>query len=347
MPTTTWRIARTFLSRSSLATVAAGLLLGTAACGGSGQQTAGAGGGAGDVISVKIGVAAPTAEQSLPAVARDLGIFTKHGIDASIELIPGGPQITAGLIGESLQFGVYSAPAPEVAAVQGAAIKYVGVWCHRANLGLVVAPGIGSVGELAGQPIAVSAPGTTTALYTDMVLRGAGLDSATGVVRRNVGSQGAALNAFASGQVKAAIFGAPVTYTAVASVPGATIQTDFSTQDYAWPYAGMVATDKYAQQNRGTVEKVIAALREAAAAYKDPALTSQVLTSISQFTHTTDQDLVRKSFDSAAAQMDLTLRPVVADHRNVIEQLAFSTPQAAGFDPAKIVDMSFTEATGG
>jgi NitT/TauT family transport system substrate-binding protein len=345
MPTTTRRTFRTFLARSSLAIATAGVLLATTACGGgSGQPSDGAEGG---VTSVKIGVAAPTAEMSLPAVARDLGIFKKHGIDATIELIPGGPQITAGLIGKSLQFGVYAAPAPEVAAVQGAEIKYVGVWSHRANLGLVVAPGVKSVADLAGQPVAVSAPGTTTALYTDRMLRDAGLDPTTGVVRRNVGGQGAALTAFASGQVKAAIFGAPVTYTAVASLPGATILTDYAAQDYAWPYAGIVAANGYAQDNRATVEKMIAALSEAAAAYKDPNLTPQILTSISEFTQTKDPDLVRKSFDVAAAQIDVSLRPVVADHQHVIEQLAFSTPQAAGFDATKLVDSSFTAAASG
>jgi hypothetical protein len=38
---------------------------------------------------------------------------------------------------------------------------------------------------------------------------------------------------------------------------------------------------------------------------------------------------------------------VVADHQHVIEQLAFSTPQAAGFDATKLVDSSFTAAASG
>ncbi|QOC93399.1 ABC transporter substrate-binding protein [Micromonospora craniellae] len=324
--------------RSSIA-MSAAVLLALTACGGdSGDQPAD-----GSPLKIKIGVAAPTAEQSLPAVARDLGIFTKHNIDAEIEMIPGGPQITAGLVGGSLQFGVYSAPAPEVGAVQGAPIKYIGTWSHRANLGLVVAPGINSVQDLAGKAVAVSSPGTTTAIYTDMLLREAGLDPATGVVRRNVGGQSAALNAFVSGQVSAAIFGAPVTYTALANLPGAKLLIDYAEQDFSWPYAGVVVTNDYADRNETTVRAVIAALKEAAAAYQDPANEGRIIDIIATFTGTSDKELVKRSFDVAVAQMDPALTPSLADHKNVIEQLAHTTPQASGFDPAKVFDVTFTE----
>jgi ABC-type nitrate/sulfonate/bicarbonate transport system substrate-binding protein len=320
------------------------------ACGSSGtaSDTSSAGGrDASGLVKIKIGVAAPTAEQALPQVAQDLGFFKEHGIDANITLIPGGPQITAGLVGGSLNFGVYSAPAPEVAAVQGASIKYVGVWTHRSNLGLVVAPGINSVQDLKGKAVAVSAPGTTTAIYTDTMLRDAGLNSTSDVVRRNVGGQGAALSAFASGQVKAAIFGAPVTYSAVSKTPGSKILIDYSKQDYAWPYAGIVATNSYAAKNSQTVVKVLAALKEAAKAYQDPTKTSSILPIIAKFTSTTSQTAVKQSFDLAAKDIDVSLVPVAADHQDVLTQLALTTPQAKGFAPTKMFDSTYAEQASG
>lgn len=310
------------------------------ACGGSDTPSKSSSG----LTKVRIGVAAPTAEQTLPAVAQELGLFKKHGIEADVKLIPGGPQITAGLVGGSLDFGVYSAPGPEVAAVQGAKIKYVGVWTHRSNLGLVVAPGINSIKDLKGQSVAVSSPGTTTAIYTDMLLRDAGMNATKDVVRRNVGGQGAALSAFASGQVKAAIFGAPVTYTAVEKVKGAKILVDYSKQDFAWPYAGIVTGDKYAKGNPETISNVLAALKEAAAAYKDPAQADKIMSIISKFTSTTGAAAVKQSFDVAAKEIDVTLAPNVEDHQNVLTQLAFTTPAARGFKASDIFDSSFLEA---
>jgi NitT/TauT family transport system substrate-binding protein len=343
-------IASSSPTRRLLALLAITASLGAAAaCGSSNaagsntESKAAASSSAGATTKVAIGVAAPTAEQSLPAVAAELGFFKAHGIEADVKLIPGGPQITAGLVGGSLDFGVYSAPGPEVGAVQKAPIKYVGVWTHKSNLGLVVAPGINSVEDLKGKAIAVSSPGTTTAIYTDMLLRKAGLDPATSVIRRNVGGQGAALSAFASGQVKAAIFGAPVTYTAVAKVPGAKILIDYSGEDFAWPYAGIVVTKSTADKKQDTISRVLAALQDAAKAYKDPAKADQIVAIISKFTSTTDLTLVRKSFDVAVAGIDTSMLPQEADHKNVLEQLAFTNPAAKGFPAADMVDKSFAE----
>jgi NitT/TauT family transport system substrate-binding protein len=343
------RLARRLAAASAgaIALVLLAACSSTTSSGGGGSSGASSGQAGAGLVNIKIGVAAPTAEQALPQVAQDLGIFKQHGINATITLIPGGPQITAGLIGGSLNFGVYSAPAPEVGAVQGASIEYVGVWTHRSNLGLVVAPGISSVQALKGKAVAVSAPGTTTAIYTDMMLRGAGMDSATSVVLRNVGGQGAALSAFASGQVKAAIFGAPVTYTAVSKVPGSKILIDYSKQDYAWPYAGIVTTDSYAAKNSQTVVKVLAALQEAAKAYQDPVKTASILPIIAKFTSTTSQAAVKKSFELAAKDIDVSLVPVAADHQDVLTQLALTTPQAKGFPPAKLFDSTYAEQASG
>jgi ABC-type nitrate/sulfonate/bicarbonate transport system substrate-binding protein len=341
--------ARAF-GRRSMGILAAASLALTAACGGgssdSGSDESGPAA-SGELTKISIGVAAPTAEQSLPSVASELGFFADHGIEADVQLIAGGPQITAGLVGGSLDFGVYSAPGPEVGAVQGAPVKYVGVWTHRANLGLVVSEDIDSVEDLEGKGVAVSSPGTTTAIYTDMLLAEAGMDPETSVVRRNVGGQGPALNAFVSGQVSAAIFGAPVTYTAVAKMPGAKILIDYSEQDFAWPYAGIVTTEEKISGDGELIEKVLAALQDAAKAYQDPAMADQIQEIIATFTSTTDPALVKQSFDVASEAIDPSLLPREEDHANVLEKLALTTREAADFDPAKMFDASFAEGLDG
>jgi len=231
--------------------------------------------------------------------------------------------------------------------VQSAPIKYVGVWTHLANLGLVVAPGIDSVEDLEGQAVAVSSPGTTTAIYTDMLLREAGMDPETSVTRLNVGGQGEALSAFASGQVDAAIFGAPVTYTAVASVPGAKILIDYSEQDVAWPYAGIVTTDEMMDGDSDLIVRVLTALQAAAEAYQDPAQADRVKDVITTFTNTQDADIVTQAFDVAVRNIDPSLMPREEDHANVLEQLAITTPQAEDFPAQDMLDSSFAEQLDG
>ena len=226
--------------------------------------------------------------------------------------------------------------------VQGAKVKYVGVWSHHANLGLVVSPGIDSVADLKGKSIAVSSPGTTTAIYTHMALADAGLDPEKDVIQRNVGSQGAALSAFASGQVQAAVFGAPVTYAALSKVADSKLLIDFSKQDFTWPYAGIVASDDYTSKHSDTVKDVLAALQAAAKDYKDPAKADQIKAVISKFTQTTGAS-VDRSFEVAANEIDATLTPAAEDHRNVLTKLAATTPQAADFDVSKVFQDTFVK----
>lgn len=323
---------------STVATIAV-VLVATAACGNSN----GTGKSSNDLTVVRIGVGAPTAEHSLPEVAQELGFFKKYGIDAKVQLITaGGPTVTAALVGGNVDFGVYSGPSLEEAVVQGTSLKYVGVWMHQANAEIVGAPGINSMKDLKGKPVAVSAPGGLSGQLTDKALRDAGLDPTKAVVRRNVSGQAAALSAFASGQVKAALFGGPQAYVALDKVKGAKVLVDFTKENYAWPGVGVVATGSYIKNHSKTIRSVVAALKEAAAAYQDPAQASKIKAVIAKFTQIDDQSVITRSFDVVSKSIDPTLVPRAADEANVLMQVAYTEPKATKFSPADMFDAGFT-----
>jgi NitT/TauT family transport system substrate-binding protein len=288
-------------------------------------------------VQVRIGVAAPISEMVLPWLGLELGIWEKHGIDMSAELIPGGTQIVAGMVGGSLEGGIFAAPSVQGAIVQGAEIKWVAEWIHQPNLGFVVQEGIESIEDLRGETLAISNPGTTTAIFSDKVLRENGLDPQRDVVQRVVGGQGEALTAFATGQVAGAIFGAPLTFTAL-TTPGAHVLVDY-TEEYVWPYSGLALSESFLDDNPEAAVRLLEALIEVIDAFKtNPELTKEV---IARETNTADPALVDQAYELAASLMDDSPIPDPEASEAVVEELVFTLPAADGFDASLLIDDTY------
>jgi NitT/TauT family transport system substrate-binding protein len=326
-------------TKAALVALTFGILLATAAgCGSNADDEPSTD----ELTTIRIGVGSPQVEHALPAVAQELGIFEKHGIKANVELVTaGGPTVTAGLVGGSLDFGVYSGPSVEQAVVQGADLKYVGVWMHQVTASVVGAPGIDSIEDLKGQPVAVSAAGALSDMFTTIALRDAGLDPNKDIVRQNVQGQAGALSAFASGQVKGALLGGPQTITVLDQLKGSKVIAEF--EDYPWSGVGVVTSGSYIDEDTETIQNVIAALQEAAAAYQDPEQASRIQEIVSDFTKVEDPAVITQTFDVVSRLIDPTLVPRPADHENVLDQIAVTEPAAKKAAASDIFDPSFTE----
>jgi NitT/TauT family transport system substrate-binding protein len=288
-------------------------------------------------VKVRMAAAAPISEFMIPWVGLELGIFEEFGIDLEIELIPGGTQIIAGMAGGSLDAGVFAAPGPHNAVIQGAEMKWVMEWVHKPNLVFVVNESINSVADLKGKAVAISAPGTTTAIFTDKVLREAGLDPQKDIVQLSVGGQGEALAALSSGRVVGAIFGAPVTLAAL-DTPGAKALLNY-TDGYSWPYAGLALTQKFMDEQPEAAVRLLAAMRASVKAFIEDEQTAMAV--ISRVTNTTDMALVEKAYRLALAIIDEEGIPSVSANQVVLDELLFVNPAAANITVSDVIDDSF------
>lgn len=313
------------------------VLLAAAGCGADPESSDG-------LTLVSIGVGSPQVEHTLPEVARELGLFEKHGIDAKVELIPtGGQTVTAALLGGSLDYGVFGSPALEQAVSQGADLKSIATWMHVLAAGFVGADGIDSIEDLAGEPVAVSAPSGLSGLFTDKTLRDAGLDPQTGVKRQNVQGMANALSAFISGQVKGAMLGGVQIAAALEQTPGSKVLTDYAQEGYAWPVSELVTSGSVVADDPETVEKVVAALQEAAEAFQDPAQAEEITAIIAKFIQL-DESSVKTQLEVVSKYIDPTLAPREEDHQNVLEQLALYDSASEGLEPSDVIVTEFTES---
>lgn len=122
---------------------------------------------------VRIGVTSQDANYLFTYLARDLGVYAKHGLDA--EIVVGQPAaLTTGLAQGDIDF--YATPSTVAqGAERGLPLKLIFVAADQPLYFLVGDMGISQVGQLKGKQIAGSPPGQLPSLVTTTLLQMGGL----------------------------------------------------------------------------------------------------------------------------------------------------------------------------
>lgn len=194
-------------------------------------------------------------------LAKDAGFYEKHGLDAELVLFDSGTDLIKAIVGGQLQAGVLGFTNAATWAQKGAEIKVVG----GAQMGyhsILVKKGSGikTVADLKGKKLATQQKGSTA----DIVLNGVVLPQA-GLKRDDVNmvyvSPAVAIQSLAAGQVDAAFVFEPYEQIAKAS---AEVEAIYEIGK-VWPFPCMVviASGKVLQEDRATVDNILAAQQEA------------------------------------------------------------------------------------
>lgn len=209
-------------------------------------------------------------------LAKDAGLYEKHGMDVELVLFSSGTDLIKALIGGQLQAGVLGFTNAVSWAAQGADLKIVG----GAQMGyhsIVVRKGSGikTVADLKGKRLASQKAGSTA----DIVLNGAVLPQA-GLTRKDVTmvyvDPALAIQSLAADQVDAAFIFEPYEQLAKATVDVEAIYE----VGKVWPFPCMVVitTGKELTADRETINRVLEAQREAIEMMqKDPAGSAKLL----------------------------------------------------------------------
>jgi len=170
-------------------------------------------------------------------VAKDEGLFAKHGLDVSLRRLGPAAGIEALITGEVDLYA--GGTAALTAAIDGADIVYIGSIVDRFVLSLFVPSGITSVIELAGRVVAVTQPGTPTDAGARLVLRGAGLVPDQDVRLAYLGAGTNILAALQRGGIQGGVLSPPT--TALARRAGLRELVDLGKRPERFPQTAFVA----------------------------------------------------------------------------------------------------------
>ena len=256
-------------------------------------------------------------------VARDKGIWKKHGLDVELIFLRGGSRTVAALLSGSVDFIIGSDLGVTTAILQGAPLMRVGVTTNTLGYSMVTQPSIKTVKDLKGKIIGIT-PGRDAA-YARVVklLRDNGMDASKDVSFLSVGDGGPAARvaALSSGVIHASMFTPPSDM--ISEKAGMRILAKI---DVANVGGGLNTTAAFLQKSRPQALRFLRGYMEGIhylKTHKDESLRI-----FSKYVRNPDLSIMAYLYDEISTRVEPGLRPASEAVRAMLELSALDFPQA-------------------
>jgi NitT/TauT family transport system substrate-binding protein len=274
-------------------------------------------------------------------VAKEAGIFEKHGLDVDLQYAASATSVAAVLSG---QMQMASVGLSEVlgAIAGGADLVIVANQVPAYTYVFEVAPGIQTPSDLKGKSIGISRPGSSSDIGTRVVLKKYGIDPDNDVTLVQTGSvteRGAAMN---SGAIQGAVASPPETLSAERL--GWHPIFDLAGLGLPAVTLGVIVQRGYRDGNRPIVQAYIDSLVEGAARVRsDRALAIDLLKTNMKID--SDDDL-KVTYDYFTGQSLMPVYPYAqpAQFADTLEILGKSNENLTKLDMATLLDTSFVKS---
>jgi NitT/TauT family transport system substrate-binding protein len=196
-------------------------------------------------------------------LAKEEGIFARHGLEADLVAVRSAPLQVTALVSNEVQFVRGSASSMLTAAAQGAKLKIIlSLFAERASYDFLVAPSITKPSDLRGKKIGVQDFSGLLWSLTMLSLREMGLDPQKDNINiQAIGDSTVIAQSLASGIID----GAALDRLQSARLQGLGVKVLFDLGKIALPSSPFMSSEAFIQKNPQTVENLIKALIEASA----------------------------------------------------------------------------------
>jgi NitT/TauT family transport system substrate-binding protein len=275
---------------------------------------------------------------AVPWLAREAGIFKKHGLEVEVIATPSGVEGMNALIAGEVLFLQIAGATTVSAAVGGADVMVIGTTIGTLVLSLVVRPEIERAEQLRGKSIGISRFGTTIDTGARIALRHFGLVPEKDVSIIQIGGMESIVPAMAGNRIQGGI----LSYPAIghARKLGFRELLDISSLNMPYASTGITTRGEVIRKEPDLVRKYMSAQVEAIARMKrDRQLTLSVM---GKFLRTNDMEQLGEAYDIYANKyLARVPMPTIEAMRAVLEELETRNPKAKGQDPKKFFDDRF------
>jgi len=283
---------------------------------------------------LRVAYAAITAAFSIPWIAKEAGIFQRHGLDVELVYIAAGSRAVQTLVGGSIDIAAIGGPAGVDAKLAGADTVYVAIPVNRVLVFTVAAPQIQRIEEMRGKSIGVTRVGTVTDFFTRIYLRQNGLVPDRDVMIRQMGGLPEIVAGLKAGQIEGGTFGFPAVLHARAA--GFRVLVDYNASGYRYPLSTVIVTQKLLRTQESAVRRFLEAHIEAVHRFKtDPSFAMNV---IGKYTQTTDRSMLEETQRVYASAFERVPYPDIEVMKLGLTQVAETNPRVRGVDPKDFVD---------
>jgi NitT/TauT family transport system substrate-binding protein len=194
-------------------------------------------------------------------LAKEQGIFAKHGLDVDLVAVRSAPLQVSALVANEVQFVRGSATSMLSAAAQGAKLKIImSLFAERASYDFLVAPSITKPSDLRGKKVGVQDFSGLLWSLGMLSLRELGLDAQKDNISiQAIGDSTVIAQSLASGIIDAA----PLDKLQSSRLQSLGVKVMLDLRRIALPASPFMSTEAFIQKNPQTVENFIKSLIEA------------------------------------------------------------------------------------
>jgi ABC-type nitrate/sulfonate/bicarbonate transport system substrate-binding protein len=273
-----------------------------------------------------------------PWMAREAGIFSKHGLEVEVIATPSGVEGMNALIAGEVQFLQIAGGTTVSAALGGGDVIILGTTIDTFVQNLMVRPEIEKAEQLKGKSLGISRFGTSIDTGARVALRHFGLVPEKDVAIVQIGSVESTVLAMQGNRVQAGILSFPS--IARAKKLGHRVLLDIGALGIPYASTGMTTRGRLVREDPDLIRRYMAAQVEAIArAKRDRNL---AMTVMGKYLRTTDSEMLSETYDIYVQKHLLKVPlPSIEAIRSVLEELAARNPKAKEMDPRKFFDDSF------
>ena len=215
---------------------------------------------------LRVGMAIPSYAHGVLWVARDAGIFKKHGLDVDVLVLQGSADAMKLLVAEKVDVVLAGGDAMIKADLAGADLVVFAGIVNRFFHRIVARPDIQKPEQLKGRVIGLPILGGPQEMAVQVALKRWGLRYGTDVKVRNMGAEFARLTAVKNGLVDAVTSDAPASVLRKLDLR---VLGDVPAWGDSFPYMMAIARRDFLKKDERRTEAFLKALTEAMEYYRD------------------------------------------------------------------------------
>lgn len=291
-------------------------------------------------VKINIGTAAVSTSTISLWIAQEQGLFAKHGIEAQIIAIRGGPTLVASLVSGEIQLAFTSGVSMLGAAAQGIDLRMLTSISSRVSWKLIARPGIKKPEELRGKQFGLQSAVGSTWMYTMLGLEHLGMDpkrdNITFVVIGDPVTIGHALEA---GRIDAAVLDPIITGRLMRK--GFSLIADLSSANIFFPGLGVGVTRTHLERHPQNMERTVTALVESLAFVFSPKNRTTVLKTLMKHLRISDPAVAEEGYKEHLLSLNRKPYPSLEGLRNVQRLMTLQNPRVANVRVEELIEDRF------
>ncbi len=285
---------------------------------------------------VTVAYVAPVETFSIPWVAKEAGLFRKHGLDADVTLLTGSPRLVQSLVAGDFDYGLAGVTAIMRARMQGADPVILAAGTNYSSQAVLVHPrsGVQRLLDLQGKTVGIAQYGSESETFLQIALARAGMRS-DDVQMLQTGGHPQTLAALVSGNLEAGVLGSSMVLAAERA--GAVRLADGQTLQVLSPGGTVATTQRLIDRDRASVQRFMRAYVEGIHYFKTQREdTIRILQQYMGGLPAEEMDLIyeaaRDTFEALPVPREDAVQAVLERETEL---------DARGFKPSDFVDASF------